>query len=70
MHYVYIIYSTEFDIYYKGEITDFIKRLIAHNSGESKFTKDRGSWDLVYLEMCENRQLALKREKSALIEGQ
>ena len=48
-HYVYIIYSSINDIYYKGYSTKPYDRLIEHNNDKSRYTKLRGVWKLVYM---------------------
>ena len=63
MHYVYILYSEKFDVYYKGETTDMEQRLAAHNDNLSSYTKGKGPWKLVYMEIMPDRSAALKREK-------
>jgi len=62
-HYVYIIYSESSDVHYKGEAVDVYKRLEAHNSGMSTYTRGKGPWRLVYIEEFSTRTEALKREK-------
>ena len=61
-YFVYIIYSPQFDLYYKGYSTDPQKRLLAHNSDESRFTRGKGPWELVYTKGFETKQEALKEE--------
>ena len=63
MHYVYIIYSPTYDVYYKGESAEPYVRLDYHNKGLSRYTKGKGPWILVYLEEFPNRSAALAREK-------
>ena len=63
-HYVYILFSKKFEVYYKGETVDPYKRLEEHNQNLSKYTAGKGPWTLVYLEEMSNRTEALKREKS------
>ena len=48
MFYVYIIYSKTFDIYYKGFSEDVAQRIIYHNENRSKYTSNKGPWELVY----------------------
>jgi putative endonuclease len=62
-HYVYIIYSPSFDIYYKGESSDPFHRLIDHNDDKSVYTSGKGPWELVYITKLEDRTAAIKREK-------
>ena len=62
-HFVYIIYSSKVDVYYKGESLNPYDRLIAHNSNLSPYTSGKGPWKLVYIEELDNKTEALKREK-------
>ena len=39
-------------------------RLIEHNEGKSRYTKDRGPWELIFLQEFSTKSEALKREKS------
>ena len=63
MFFVYIIRSTTSGILYKGFSTNPQKRLIEHNSGESKYTSNKGPWELVYVEKYEMKKEALIRER-------
>lgn len=48
---------------YTGSTDDFPKRLEAHRQGRgAKYTRGRSPLDPVYLEECEDRSAALKRE--------
>ncbi len=48
---------------YTGWTTDIEKRLIAHNEKKgAKYTKSRTPVELFYLEECESKSRALKRE--------
>jgi putative endonuclease len=62
-HFVYIIYSSSVDAYYKGETGTPEKRLEEHNANLSRYTAGKGPWIMVYLEELEDRTGALKREK-------
>ena len=62
--FVYIIYSTGYDKYYKGFSTDVIKRLFRHNNKGSQYTSSFTPWKLVYVESFHDKTKALKREKS------
>ncbi|MGO4918523.1 GIY-YIG nuclease family protein [Maribacter spongiicola] len=62
-HYVYIIYSSSHDVYYKGYSTDYIMRLEQHNRGKTIYTKNKGPWKLVYAEKLDSKKEALIREK-------
>ena len=48
---------------YTGITDDLERRLAAHNAGKgAKYTRGRGPLVLRYLENCENRSAALRRE--------
>jgi putative endonuclease len=61
MYYVYIIYSKNFDIYYKDFSENVAQRLLYHNENRSKYTSNKGIWELVYSK-------AFGTEKEALVE--
>ena len=62
MFYVYIIYSLAVDKYYVGQTENIEERLISHNSGISKYTSISNDWILVYTELFESRNEAVRRE--------
>jgi putative endonuclease len=61
--FVYIIYSSGKEIYYKGYTQYPEKRLSEHNQGLSRYTKGKGPWELVYLEKFNSKKEALQRER-------
>ncbi|MBN1925369.1 MAG: GIY-YIG nuclease family protein [Prolixibacteraceae bacterium] len=64
MHYVYALYSREFDKIYIGYSTDPEKRLTSHNDPMNRgWTKKFQPWDIAYTEMCRSKSEALVREK-------
>ncbi|MGH2664540.1 GIY-YIG nuclease family protein [Flavobacterium sp.] len=63
MFYVYILYSKQEDIYYKGFSTDIEKRLEYHNNGKSNFTSKANDWELRYSIAFETKTEALLEEK-------
>jgi putative endonuclease len=63
-HYVYIIYSVGFSKYYKGYSTNLQKRLAEHNDKKSRYTKHYVPWVIVFLQSFDDKEAALKREKS------
>ena len=63
MFYVYILKSKSLGIYYKGYTTQPEIRLNQHNNNESKFTSNRGPWDMIYLEKFNTKKEALVAEK-------
>ncbi len=60
---VYIIESQLDGTFYIGYSKNIEKRLEGHNRGQSKFTKSKGPWKLVYSESFENKADALRRER-------
>ena len=49
--------------YYTGWTNQIRKRIQAHNSGKgAKYTKGRGPLKLVYLEISDTKEAAMKRE--------
>ena len=63
MFFVYIIYSSSHDVYYKGVSEEPLRRLEEHNSDRSRYTSGKGSWELVYTEQLPTKRDALIREK-------
>jgi putative endonuclease len=61
--YVYILQSVSSGKCYIGSTNDFEDRLKRHNEGRSKYTKNRGPWELVYKEEHPDRSSAVRREK-------
>jgi len=61
--YAYIIKSLADQSYYKGFTEDPITRLKRHNKGESKYTRNKMPWQLVYVQCFESKKEALLREK-------
>ena len=62
MYFVYIIKSSN-NVYYKGFTTDPVQRLEYHNKGLSKYTKNKGPWELIFIQSFTNKEEALKFEK-------
>jgi predicted GIY-YIG superfamily endonuclease len=56
MYYVYIIYSKNFDVYYKGFSENVAQRLLYHNENRSRYTSNKGIWELVYSKAFLNRK--------------
>jgi len=64
MHYVYVLYSPQYDKIYIGESSNVGDRFISHNLETNKgWTGRYRPWVLVYVEKCEDKSAALKREK-------
>jgi len=62
MFYIYIIYSKSFDVYYKGFSENVAHRLVYHNDNRSKYTCNKGPWELVYSNAFESKKEALIEE--------
>lgn len=62
MYKVYIIQSLKDKRTYVGYINDLNRRLVEHNSGQNKSTKNRIPFKLLFSEEFENIEEAKKRE--------
>ena len=62
MWYVYLLESVKNKSWYIGCSNDLKKRIIEHNSGKSKYTKDLAPWKLLYYEAGISREKAFQRE--------
>ena len=63
MYYTYIIYSSSHTIFYKGITDNPERRLFEHNNNLSRFTADKGPWEMVYLKEWNTKKEALIEEK-------
>ncbi|MFO8020831.1 MAG: GIY-YIG nuclease family protein [Perlabentimonas sp.] len=63
MYHTYIIWSQQFDTFYKGVTQNPEHRLWEHNNDMSRFTADKGPWALVYLKQHASKREALIEEK-------
>ena len=63
MYYVYIIKSSKTDSYYIGSTKNVAERLKKHNRNQTRSTKHKGPWQLIYKETFDIKTSALKREK-------
>ena len=62
-HFVYIIYSSANDIFYKGYTTDVEQRILYHNKNKSRYTANKGPWKLVFTKQFVSKKDALIEEK-------
>ncbi|MDP2585850.1 MAG: GIY-YIG nuclease family protein [Candidatus Levybacteria bacterium] len=62
MHTAYILQSSRDGRYYIGSTDNLDKRIIKHNKGYSRYTKDKGPFNLIYKEDYATRSEAKKRE--------
>lgn len=58
----YVLQSQKDRKYYIGSTDDLDKRLIKHNKGYSRYTKNKGPFKIVYKEEFKTRSEAKKRE--------
>ena len=63
MYYAYVLRSKGNGILYCGQTEDLEKRVLEHNLGKNKYTRNKRPWELVYFEACMTRSLAIKRER-------
>ena len=63
MYFVYILESLKDGDFYKGSTENYIKRLNEHNNGESKFTKSKMPWKLVFVLKLDSKREALIEER-------
>ena len=62
-YYVYVLQSKKDMKWYTGFTVDIRKRLKEHDEGQHEsWTKGRGPFELIYCEMCKNKQDAKNRE--------
>ncbi len=66
-YYVYVLRSESTGKTYIGQTDNLEKRVVQHNDPDntlSLYTKrNKGSWRLIYHEICKTRSEAMKREK-------
>jgi len=62
MFYVYVLKSRVDESLYMGETEDLRRRFKEHNTGQSKYTKSKIPWILVYYEAYRSKSDARRRE--------
>jgi putative endonuclease len=62
MYYTYILKSDKTDKLYIGHTENIERRISEHNSNQSKSTKNRGPWNLIYKKEFPSRSEAMKFE--------
>jgi putative endonuclease len=60
--FVYILYSQLTNRYYIGYSHDPAERLVEHNLGATNSTRPGRPWVIVYIEECNSRSNAIRRE--------
>jgi putative endonuclease len=63
MYYTYILQSQKDQTFYTGMTENISRRLQEHNTGQTKSTKHRAPFELVYAEEFKTRTEARAREK-------
>ncbi|MBX3240021.1 MAG: GIY-YIG nuclease family protein [Chitinophagaceae bacterium] len=63
-YYAYIIRSLTDGSFYKGYSENPLQRLAQHNNKLSHYTAAKVPWQLVYIELCASKTIALQREKA------
>ena len=61
-YYVYILYSSRIDAFYKGQTNNVQNRLKRHNSGSEKYTSKGIPWTLLWYCEKPTRSESLKLE--------
>jgi len=61
MYYVYVLKSPK--QFYTGSTSDLWNRFTEHQAGQSKSTKGRGPWKIIYYEASVSKKDALRRER-------
>ena len=62
-YFVYILYSSDLDLFYIGISEDPVKRLKKHLANHKGFTGRAKDWKICYTESFPKKADALKREK-------
>ena len=62
-YFTYILQSETTDSLYIGSTNNIEDRLIRHNGGRNKYTKNRGPWILLFAVSFESRSEAMRLEK-------
>jgi len=63
MFVVYIIKNDLTEKYYTGSTNNFERRLSEHNRHQTKSTKSKGMWYLIYMEEYNSNIDAIRRER-------
>lgn len=63
MFFIYILYNSVINRYYIGSTNDLMRRLEEHNRGQTKSTRQKGNWLIIYKETYKTILEAKRREK-------
>ena len=61
--YTYILESESTGMLYIGQTSDLNERLTRHNTGNSRFTKGKGPWKIIFSIKLESRSEAILLEQ-------
>ena len=59
---VYILRSQRSGRYYVGCTNDLVRRLLEHNSGQTRSTRSGRPWEVAFVEAFESKEAASARE--------
>ena len=62
-YFVYILRSTKEGSFYIGYTQNLETRLKQHNGGRSRYTSNKGPWEVFYFETYQDKSEAIRREK-------
>ena len=62
-YFVYILRSLKEGSFYIGYTSNLDRRLEEHNLGESRYTKKKKPWEILYFEIFRSKREALIRER-------
>ncbi|KKP68123.1 MAG: hypothetical protein UR66_C0008G0031 [Candidatus Moranbacteria bacterium GW2011_GWE1_35_17] len=62
MFFIYILQNKKEQIYI-GQTNNLDNRLYRHNNNESKYTKNKGPWNIIYSKGFDTRAEVMKEEK-------
>ena len=63
MFYVYILKSLKYGRHYTGSTNNLERRIMEHNTGQTKYTSQTGPFELIYSEKYNTKLEAIRREK-------
>ena len=63
MFYVYVLKSLKNGRHYTGSTNNLERRIHEHNSGQTKYTKIAGPFELIYKESYNTKLEAIRRER-------
>jgi putative endonuclease len=61
-YFTYILFSERLDKFYSGYTANIDKRIVEHNSGKSKFTKNGVPWKVIKIFTLDSKQEAIVLE--------